>query len=86
MKTDKVEAATVWIEGEGWKPALLFPGRAHVRAVIITPKVVVRRIPLDDIRTPLKGTVSKIASQFRGVARRHGSTKEARRLLATVKS
>ncbi len=78
---NQIEVATVWIEGEGWKPAILVPGRRHVRAVIITPKVVVRRIPLDDVRTPLKGTVSKIASQFRGVARRHGSTKEARRLL-----
>ena len=77
----KVEIATVWIEGAGWKPALLFPGRRHVRAVIITPKIVVRRIPLDGVRTPLKGTVEKVASQFRGVARRHGSTKEARGLL-----
>ncbi len=82
----KIEIATVWIEGEGFKPSILFPGRRHFRAVIITPKVVVRRIPLDDRRTPLPGTVSKVASQFRGVARRHGSTKEARLLLASVNS
>ncbi len=82
----KTEIAIVWIEGAGWKPAILFPGRAHVRAVIITPKVVVLKIPLDDVRLPLKGTLPKTASKFRGVARRHGSTKEARRLLASVKS
>ncbi len=74
------EAATVWVEGHGWKPAILFAGRKWTRAIIITPSLVVVRSTFL-MKKPLDGTVAKIASQFRGVARRHGATKEARALL-----
>lgn len=73
--------ATIWVEGHGWKPAILFAGRKWTRAIIITPSLVVVRIESDADGAPLDGPLKKVASQFRGVARRHGATKEARALL-----
>lgn len=72
---------TVWVEGHGFKPAILFSGRRFTRAIIITPKIIVVRIEGDTEEKPLDGTLAKRAAQFRGLARRNGSTKEARRLL-----
>jgi hypothetical protein len=72
--------ATIWVEGHGWKPAILFAGRKWTRAIIITPSLVVVRQTFT-MKTPLAGPLSKVAKQFRGVARRHGATKEARELL-----
>lgn len=77
---DEPTLATVWVEGHGWKPAILFAGRKWTRAIIITPSLVVVRSNFER-RTPLDGTLAKVASQFRGIARRHGATKEARALL-----
>jgi hypothetical protein len=77
----KARFGRVWIEGEGFKPAIVFEGRRRLSAVIQRPKVVVRRIPRDSQVDELPGSLAKAASQFRGSARRNGSTKEARRLL-----
>lgn len=74
------ELATVWVEGHGWKPAILFAGRTWTRAIIITPKIIVVRQKFT-MKKPLDGTLAKRAAQFRGLARRNGSTKEARDLL-----
>jgi hypothetical protein len=71
----------IWIDGEGFKPSIVFEGRTRLSAVIQTPKVVVRHVPRDTAVDELPGSLAKVASQFRGSARRNGSTKEARRLL-----
>ncbi len=72
-----------WVDG-GFRAAIMFEGRGLVRFVIQTPKVVVRRQAKKDIRIQDAGSVEKAAAKFRGSARRNGSTKEARALLAGV--
>lgn len=78
---------TAWVDG-AFRAAIMFEGRDLVRFVIQTPKVVVRRRAKEDVRIndaqPSVMSVEKAAARFRGSARRNGSTKEARRLLAGV--
>lgn len=78
----KASFVSAWVDG-CFRAAIAFEGRAQVSLVIQTPKVVVRRVAKDDLRAdPMAGSLAKAASKFRGSARRNGSTKEARRLLA----
>jgi len=81
----KAAFVTTWVDGWGFKPAIVFQGRTRLSAVIITPRVVVVHLPLESIVKefadyPLK----KAARKFRAIARKHGQTKEARALLKTV--
>ena len=72
---------TAWVD-DAFRPAIMFEGRDLVRFVIQTPKVVVRRQAKEEIRVRDAGDAEKAARRFRGSARRHGATKEARALLA----
>lgn len=75
---------TAWVDG-AFRAAIMFEGRDLVRFVIQTPKVVVRRQAKDEIRVEDgKTSLAKAASKMRGSAKRNGSTKEARQLLAGV--
>lgn len=75
----------IWIERRGYKPALIFRGRRRLSAIIQTPKIVVVSLPLDWPVTELEGSLRAIAIKFRVAARQHGQTKQARRLLATLR-
>jgi len=83
----KARYVTAWVDG-GFRAALMFEGRDLCHFVIQTPKVVVRSRAKSEVRIndaqPSLMTAAQAARRFRGSARRNGSTKEARRLLAGV--